>query len=278
MKNDNKNADKDAASVTGLTAANKAVPRKDAYLQSLEKGLATLAAFTAKKSFWTIADIAQHTGQDRATSRRALLTLAHLGYLKNDGKHFSLTAKVLGFGYQYLAALPFWAIAHPVLEELSTQLGETVSVGVIDGADVVFILRVPAKRLITFDPSTGSRVPAHVHSLGHILLSTWSAPDLEAFLREVTYTKFTRQSVETEAELRATIDKARKQGWAFTSSQHEENLGGLSVPLLDARGRVLAALNVNFIMDSDAESRAIGTMLPRLQLAARRITQSMTTD
>ncbi|MGB3067430.1 MAG: IclR family transcriptional regulator C-terminal domain-containing protein [Ottowia sp.] len=249
--------------------------RPDAFLQSLEKGLDVLESFQFTKPVQTIAEVAACTGHDRATTRRALLTLVQKGYLAQNGKHFSLTAKVLGFGYQYLAALPFWAQAHPVLEELSDELNETISIGVLDGWDVVFILRVPAKRLLTFDPSTGSRVPAHVHSIGHVLLASLQAAELDAFLGQLELTSFTPNTIRNRRELRAHLLQAGQQQWAFANSQHELNLGGVSVPIKNHHGKTLAALNVNFIMDADAERRARGHMLPRLQLAARRIQQSM---
>ncbi|MDB5941984.1 MAG: pcaR [Ramlibacter sp.] len=249
--------------------------RPDSYLQSLEKGLAVLHAFTAARPWLTMAEVADLTGQDRAAARRALLTLHQLGYLSQRGKHFGLTAKVLGFGYEYLAALPFWALAHPVLEALSDELNETISIGVLDGADVVFILRVPAKRLLTFDPSTGSRLPAHLHSLGHILLAQLPDNELQPVLKRVKYTRFTPRSVMTEQELQDYIARARNQGWASSSCLYDEIIGGISVALKDRQGTTLAALNVSYVVDSDAERRSVADILPRLQLAARRIQEAM---
>lgn len=274
MKNHEPDVQNGPKDQRGFPSARGAL-RKDSYLLSLEKGLAVLEAFTANEPELSIAQIAQRTSQDRASARRALLTLAQIGYLNQNGKRFSLTARVLNLGYQYLSALPFWELAHPVLEELSDELNETISVGVLDGRDVVFILRVPAKRLLTFDPSTGSRVPAHVHSLGHVLLGAMTDTELDAFLDAAELKAFTTRTVCDRRELRAMIRAAGDQGWAFAASQHEENLGGISVPLLDHRGRMTAALNVNFIMDTEAEAKAHGTMLPRLQLAARKIQHLM---
>jgi IclR family pca regulon transcriptional regulator len=249
--------------------------RKDSYLQSLEKGLAVLGAFTAKQPFLSIAEIAQKTNQDRASARRALLTLTHLGYVRQQGKRFLLAARVLNFSYQYLAALPFWAVAQPVIEELSDQLDETVSIGVLDDRDVVFILRVPAKRLLTFDPSIGSRVPAHLHSIGHVLLSALPDLALQAFARTVEFKPLTRHSLDNMEMLEAQLEATRARGWSFTARQYEEGYGGISVPLQDGDGNTLAGLNVSFIMDSNAERRATEDILPRLTLAARKIRESL---
>jgi IclR family pca regulon transcriptional regulator len=253
----------------------KSAPRKDSHLQSLEKGLAVLGAFTAKQPFLSITEIAQKTNQDRASARRAVLTLTHLGYVRQQGKRFSLTARVLAFSYQYLAALPFWGVAQPVIEELSDQINETVSIGALDGRDVVFILRVPAKRLLRFDPSIGSRVPAHLHSIGHVLLAALPEPAMRDFAGAVEFKPVTPHSLDSMEALEANLEATRARGWAFTALQYEDAYGGISVPLEDRNGNTLAALNVSFIIDSDAERRAIEDILPRLKLAARKIRESL---
>ncbi|GAA4335319.1 IclR family transcriptional regulator [Pigmentiphaga soli] len=269
-----------AAEGTSLAAApagGKRTPapllRKDAYLQSLEKGLAVLNAFTVDTPELSIADIAERTGQDRASARRAVLTLTHLGYTRQAGKKFSLTPRVLTFGYHYLGALPFWAAAYPVLEALSDELNETVSIGVLDATEVVFVLRVPAKRFLTFDSSIGSRVPAHLHSIGHLLLAALPDDDLDAYLDQVELSPVTPFSITGKAELREQILAARRQGWSLTSRQYEENYCGIAVPLADGAGRAIAALNVSLVVDRDAGRRATEDILPRLRLAAKRIRQ-----
>lgn len=254
------------------------VALRGSYLQSLEKGLSVLAAFHAAKPLVHSAELAERAGLDRASTRRVLLTLVQLGYVQQVGRLFSLTAKVLDFGYQYLAGLPFSAVAQPVLEELSDQINETVSIGVLEGRDVVFILRVPAKRLLTFDPGIGSRVPAHLHSIGHVLLAALPPKVAEEWTRGVGFTQVMPDSLMTTDGLLAGVEAARVQGWALTQRQYEPDYGGISVPLQDKDGQVVAALNASFIVDRDSELRAVNDILPRLKIAARRIEQSMGLD
>ncbi len=251
---------------------------RGSYLQSLEKGLSVLAAFQATKPLVSSAELAERTGLDRASTRRVLLTLVQLGYVQQVGRLFGLTAKVLDFGYQYLAGLPFSAVAQPVVEELSDQINETVSIGVLEGRDVVFILRVPAKRLLTFDPGIGSRVPAHLHSIGHVLLAALPAKTLEQWTQGMGFTQVMPDSLMSIDELMAGLQAARHQGWALTQRQYEPDYGGISVPLQDGDGHVVAALNASFIVDRDSELRAVNDILPRLKIAARRIEQSMGLD
>lgn len=246
-------------------------PRKDSYLQSLEKGLAVLDSFTEGTASLSISDIAERTGQDRASARRAILTLTHLGYTRLDGRRFSLTPKVLSLGHRYLSSLPFLPLAQRIIEELADEMQETVSVGALDGNDIVFLCRVAARRFLSFDASVGSRVPAHLHSMGQVLLATLAEERREAMLADFDYRPRTPHSVTDPAQLREQLRTVAEQGWAFTNQQYEEGYCGIAIPLFDGDGHALAALNVSFAASQQALQRAREDVLPRLKLAGRRI-------
>ena len=252
---------------------NKPMPRKDSYLQSLEKGFAVLDALGLSGGPLTISEIAERTGQDRASARRALLTLAHLGYVRQTNRRFSLAPRTLTLGYRYLASLPFLPLAQRVIEELADELQETVSVGVLDGPDIVFVLRVPVRRFLSFDASVGSHVPAHLHSMGQTLLAAQPRADWPALLDTLDLRPFTPFSISDRDTLAHRLEAVREQGWAFTNQQYEEGYCGVAVPLFDTDGAPIAALNVSFAAGQDAERRAEHDILPRLKLAARRILQ-----
>jgi IclR family pca regulon transcriptional regulator len=204
-----------------------------------------------------------------------LLTFSHLGYLRSDGKRYSLTPRVLAFGYRYLGALPFWRGAQPVIQELADELNETVSIGVLDGRETVFVLRVPARRLLSFDPRIGSRVPAHLNSIGQVLMAEMDPQALDAYIETIELRSYTASTVVDKTELRAQIEAVREQGWSFTSEQYEFGHCGIAVPLRDARGPAIGALNVSLVADRNAAARAKDDLLPRMRLAARRIGADM---
>src|SRR6201990_3449479 len=79
--------------------------RSSDFVQSLERGLAVIRAFDADDREMALSDVARKTGLTRAAARRFLLTLVDLGYVRTDGKYFSLTARVLDLGYAYLSSL-----------------------------------------------------------------------------------------------------------------------------------------------------------------------------
>ena len=141
------------------------------HVRSLERGLAVLRAFDGDAPVQTLSDVARRAELTRAAARRFLLTLAELGYVRVDGRLFSLTPKVLELGYAYLSALSLPEVAGPHLEALSARVHESASMSVLDGADVVYVARVATSRLMTAAITIGTRLPAYATAMGRVLLA-----------------------------------------------------------------------------------------------------------
>lgn len=242
----------------------------DRFVHAFAKGLAVIHAFNPRSPM-TITELAKASGLDRAGTRRILLTLETLGYVRTDGKRFWLTPRILNLGYRYLASLSFWHIAQPVMEELVAEVQETCSIGVLDGDNVMFILRVPTRRYLSFDPSIGSHLPAYVHSIGRVLLSRLPEDELRSYLARVQLIPLTRHTIASKAELAQALHEDRERGWSFVSEQYEEGMCGLATPILDASGATVAAINVSLNAGQHAQELAISNILPKLRLAARRL-------
>jgi len=214
------------------------------FVQSLERGLAVIQAFGPDSSEMTISEVAQATGTTRATARRFLLTLEQLGHIRNDGRKFSLTPHVLGLGYAYLSSLNWWQNAQPAMEDVVKELQESCSASVLDGKDVIYVARVSATRIMSINLSIGTRLPAHVTSLGRVLLSHQTQEMLDAYLADIVPYKFTDHSKTDINELRDAIETARLKGYALVDQELETGLRSLAVPIYDRNGHILAALNV----------------------------------
>lgn len=140
------------------------------HVRSLARGLAVLRAFDGDAPVQTLSDVARRTGLTRAATRRFLLTLAELGYVRADGRQFRLTPKVLELGFAYLSALTLPEVAGPHLEALSAEVHESVSMTVLDGVDVVHVAGVATSRVMSAAMAIGTRLPAHATASGRVLL------------------------------------------------------------------------------------------------------------
>jgi IclR family pca regulon transcriptional regulator len=211
----------------------------------MERGLAVIRAFDQTHPELTLSDVAARTGVTRAVARRFLLTLASLGYVRNDGRYFSLTARVLELGYAYLSSLSLPEVAESHLEALVAEVNESSSVSVLDGHDVVYVARVPVSRIMTVSISVGTRFPAYATSMGRVLLAGLPEAELEEYFGAVVLAPLTARTVTSTEALRAEIAKARTQGWALVNQELEEGLRALAAPVRDRTGRVVAAVNVS---------------------------------
>ena len=231
------------------------------YVQSLARGLEVLRAFDASHPRQTLSEVAATTGLSRAAARRFLLTLVELGYLRTDGKTFALTPRVLELGYGYLSTLTLPELAMPHLETLSASIGESSSASILDGSDVVYVARVPVKRIMAVTIGIGTRFPAWATSMGRVLLAALPDADLPDELEALT-----DRTIRSRAKLTAELATVAAQGYALVDGELELGLRSLAVPVRSG-GVVIAAINVAGRSDGDANA-FVARVLPPLRAAA----------
>lgn len=249
--------------------------RPPEFVQSLERGLTVFSAFSREAPSLTLSEVARATGLTRATARRLLFTLCELGYATSDGKRFALTPKVLDIGYAYLSSLDLAGIAQAEMEALVEQTHESCSAAVLDGREIVYVARVPTKRIMAISLGLGSRLPAYAASMGRVLLADLPPDQLDAHLARTSFEALTPRTITDPDVLRAELDRVRRQGWALVDQELEEGIRSVAAPLRDARGRVIAALNVS----SHAGRVKLATLrdefLPALLATSRRISERL---
>jgi len=241
------------------------------FMTSLARGLAVVAAFTRQRRQLTIAQVSQRTGIPRAAVRRCLHTLAELGYVgSEDRRMFFLQPRILELGHAYMTSSPLAAAAQPVLDRVSEQLGESCSMAILDGDEILYVARSSIKdRIMSIDLGVGSRLPACCTSMGRVLLAGLDPAALQAFLANVRLVAYTNRTVDTPARLASVLDGVRRSGYAVVDQELEMGLRSVAVPVRDGRGRHAAAINVggpaSRVTVADLESRVV----PELLSAAR---------
>lgn len=245
-------------------------PNKET-IAGFAKGLRVIEAFDAGRPQLTITDAAALTGLERATARRCLLTLVRDGYADFDGKFFRLTPKVLRLGYAYLSSTPLPRIVQPFLEQLATETNESCSASTLDGSEIVYVARASQKRVMSIGLSVGSRLPAYCSSMGRVLLAGRPPKERQALLDALPREKVTPRTLTGSAELLAAIEKVRHDGYAIVDQELEIGLRAIAVPLIDARGKVVAAVNIGAQADRVSLERMADDFLPRL----RRVQEEM---
>ena len=230
-------------------APSKRLPREPGrrreFVQGLERGFAVIQAFSRDSATLTITDVAGRARLTRAVARRYLLTLKELGYIAQVDRGFLLTPRVLDLGSAYLVNQAVAGVAQPFMEEAVEALHESCSASVLDGRDVVYIARVPAKRIMSVNLAVGSRLPAHCTSMGKVLLAALPEDALAAFFDGPPLERRTGRTICEPKALRKELEAIRARGWAFANGESEDGVRTVAAPIVDRSGKVQAAINVS---------------------------------
>ncbi|GGK97567.1 IclR family transcriptional regulator domain-containing protein [Mangrovihabitans endophyticus] len=245
--------------------------REPYYVQSLERGLAVIRAFDAGHPELTLSEVARQCGLTRAAARRFLLTLGDLGYVRTDGRLFSLTPRVLELGYAYLSALSLPQIAEPHLERLVSEVHESSSLSVLDGGDIVYVARVPTTRIMTVAINVGTRFPAYATSMGRVLLAGLPDEAREAYLEGIEPVRLTSRTLASVSALRTELERVSRQGYAIVDQELEEGLRAIAAPVRDRASAVVAAVNVSVHASRTSVETMRRDLLPPLLAATARI-------
>lgn len=136
--------------------------------QSLEKGLAVLRAFDARRRTMNLAEIAEAAGINKSSAQRMIHTLEALGYVRKNpqNKRFQLTPRVMEIGYNYLAADTLVDVANPFLAELAQLSGETTNLTEPDGLEMIYVALSAVPKFIPIHMPIGSRIPMYCTASG----------------------------------------------------------------------------------------------------------------
>lgn len=242
------------------------------FVQSLERGLAIIEAFSDTRPAMTAGRIAEHTNLSRAACRRFLVTLERLGYVSRDPQGlYSLRPAVLRLGYAYLSSQELPWIVRPYLEDIARQHPVSSSLGVLDDLEVVFLSRVQLRGQLSTRLSVGSRLPAWACAMGRVLLAGLSDTELDTHLGRAKLQRWTRHTAAHIDAVRRRVREAGELGYSVLDQEITLNVRALAVPISWRSGRRAGSICVGFYDSGVPTPMMVEQFLPLLRQAADRI-------
>lgn len=238
------------------------------HVRSFERGLRVIRGFGRQTPEMTLAEVARNAGLSRATARRLLHTLEHLGYAQRRDDRFSLTPKVMELGHAFLSSSGAQELAIPYMEQIRATLNESSSVAVLDGTEVVYIARVPANRVMTVHIGLGTRFPAYRTSLGRVLMTDCSEDELRDSWARTDRSKPAPKTITTFEQLKQVVNEVRSQGWSLVDQELEEDVAAVAAPIRNARGQVVAAMSISTHSSRVSREDIVSRFVPVLLEAA----------
>ena len=149
------------------------------FVQSVEKAAGVLSVFTGEQPTLSLSEIARKSGLDMSAAQRFVYTLRVIGLISRDEstRRYRLTPKLLHFGYSYLRSSDLVNRCSPHVLELNNRSSETTNLTVLDGAEIVFVMRLLSRHVANFDTIVGSRLPAYCTAPGLAMLATFDDAD-----------------------------------------------------------------------------------------------------
>lgn len=241
------------------------------FVTSFARGLDVIACFGPSADRMTLSEVAHKTHLARGTARRLLLTLEALGYVRSDGKTFSLTPRILNLGYAYLSSLPLWSRAQLIMSDVVAMLDQSCSLGALEGQDIVYLARIPPKHLFYLPVTPGTRMPAHINAMGQVLLAELNEPELDLYFRNARFEKLTKYTMTKEAEIRKGLKRAARDRFAISDRQYHPTICSIAVSVPSNSGRSEIAINASAEHSQASKDDLVKKFLPVLRRAAAQL-------
>jgi len=245
------------------------------FSEALARGIEIMTVFGAQARSLTLSEVADRVSLPRATVRRALLTLVHLGYAAQEGRQFSLTPRVLHLAGAYLGASNAAAILQPQCELLAAECNETFSVAVLDGDDAVMIAYATPRRMYMDARGIGLRLPAFCSAVGRVLLAGLPSDKRDAYLGRLRPRAVTPFTITNKKELQKILLNVERTGFAIAEAEAEEGFRSLAVPIRRSSGQVAYALNTGMPVERCSSSVMQSRYLTRLKHEAQSLSQQL---
>lgn len=246
------------------------------YVNAIFKAASILGHFTSEQPVQSAAVIARKTGLPVSTARRIMNTLAECGLLdRNEGtSSYSIGASMYILGSLYLSATDIFAASQPVIATLNEMTGETISVSLLRGGDIVLIMKEEARGSFRLTTHVGSVIPAYATAMGKALLSELTDAEIDALYPGPTLTPVNQYTVTSKELLKAQLADVRRNGLAFSSQESYEGVEAFACLVRDHTGVAAGALSITipvFRMNGSLRERLLTIVRLGADLVSHRL-------
>jgi DNA-binding IclR family transcriptional regulator len=237
---------------------------------SLEKSLAILEALLSDEHPVGVADMAKRKGEAVSSVARSLFTLEALGYVERQQDEAGYTPGIscLRPAYGYLRSSRLLEAATPFVIDLSDRFETRADLAVLDGTEMIYLARVPARDEIMNLSPLGRRWPAIFTASGRSILSILAEDDCEAVLAKSDHAQLTSASTTDTARLRELIDEARRKGYAYQYGEILPGTASIAAPITGGQGRVLGSILLGGAISSFQHEGQLSVMVQGVMAAA----------
>lgn len=210
------------------------------------KAFGVLDVLVAEPRGLGLSEAARRAGLNKATAFRLLGALQQAGVVSQDaaGGRYRPALKLVAMAEQVLSTLDLRGVAHPYVERVARESGHGVLVGVLDGAEVVYVDHVPGAHQLRVHRSIGGRRSVHVSSIGKAILAHLPEETATAVLTNCRFERRTAHTITSRQDFMVHLRDVRAQGWALVQDEDVAGASSVSAPVFDHTGGVVGAMGI----------------------------------
>lgn len=259
----------------GAEAARNERGKNPEYLSTLERGLRVLKAFDEDHPEMTLSEVAARTALPPAVARRCLITLVELGYVGQHERKFLLRPAVLTIGSAFLASMQIEHVVLPPLQALRDQTGDSASLAVLSGAEILYVAHVSTDRRFRVAAGVGTRFPFHATSLGKAMAAYLPDDERATLMARAPFQRFTERTVTDLPSLGERFQLITERGYDSALDELDYGIVSVAVPIFGRDKRVIASINCSTSTTRISQDELVRTRLPLLRSAAGEIEASL---
>lgn len=213
-------------------------------VQVLSRALYVLWSMAEDNHGWTLEDFAAHHDVSKASMLRILRTLESHHVIFRDDDTYYLGSRVLDLSHAYLKRLELESVARPFMERLASETGQTVSLAILEGFEIIYVAFEKAQRELDIQSQIGARHPANATALGKVMLADRDPAALASELHGYTLTRLTHRTIHSVDALLANLEQVRAQGYALDDEERGIGIRCVAAPIRRSDGRVIAGISI----------------------------------
>jgi len=246
------------------------------FVKSLSRGFSVLEALAQAQNPLTLSELARSVGIKNVTATRFCYTLAQLGFISRDSQlRYSITPRVLSFGYAVIRGLDWRKVAHFYLEQLSKDTRETVNLSILNGDEILYLIRIRTEKILPFDLQIGSKLPVYCTSMGKVLMAFASQEETRPILDMLDFRPLTHRTITRMKYYQKELELTKKRGYAINDEELSVGLRSAAAPIRDAQGLTMAAINIAVPTKRFSCTALKNVLVPKLMETAEEISRAL---
>jgi IclR family pca regulon transcriptional regulator len=202
--------------------------------------------------------------------------LTELGYIQRDSqRRYHLTPKILTLGHSYISGSAWQEVVQYYLQNLFQEVQETVNLSILEGSEIIYLLRIRKRKYLPFDIQIGTRLPIYCTAMGKVLTAMGSLKKIGSILKQLEFKPLTARTITSLDKFIDELDKVRKKGYGINDEELSIGNRAVAAPIVDKDGYAVAAINIAVPTTAYTRSQMEKVLAPHVIKTAREISEAL---